>query len=357
MGVVRTLHTVSAGARAASDDGLASHSHAVSTPRQGQAQSGGDGMSSPDDHEESVDAIAAAVQADAPHLRLTQVLGEGGMAVVFAGRHLTLDTPVAVKVARSAGPHRAELASRLMQEAKMYAALADAGAPRVLDARTLPSGTPYLVMERISGTLVADILERGPMEPTQALQILDGLLATLSALHAAGVVHRDVKPANIILEPLPSGGSRVRLIDFGVAKWGGGADGPFNMIGDAKATQVGTLVGTPDYVAPEQVLGMFTRQAPRFFTCLQAGRHSSAPRFTSRWRPRCATLCRALRLSVRTFRWFSTSLSAGPWRGNASSGPPRQTPCAPLSVRYSPGGRPCQGLCRGQFRVRRQSNE
>jgi len=255
MGVVRTLHTVSAGARAASDDGLASHSHAVSTPRQGQAQSGGDGMSSPDDHEESVDAIAAAVQADAPHLRLTQVLGEGGMAVVFAGRHLTLDTPVAVKVARSAGPHRAELASRLMQEAKMYAALADAGAPRVLDARTLPSGTPYLVMERISGTLVADILERGPMEPTQALQILDGLLATLSALHAAGVVHRDVKPANIILEPLPSGGSRVRLIDFGVAKWGGGADGPFNMIGDAKATQVGTLVGTPDYVAPEQVLG------------------------------------------------------------------------------------------------------
>ncbi|MFM2421156.1 MAG: serine/threonine protein kinase, partial [Pseudomonadota bacterium] len=219
------------------------------------AQSGEDWMSRPDEQEESVEAIAAAVHADAPHLRLTQILGEGGMAVVFAGRHLTLDTPVAVKVARSAGPHRAELASRLIQEAKMYAALADAGAPRVLDARTLPGGTPYLVMERISGTVVADILERGPLEPLQALQILDGLLATLSALHAAGVVHRDVKPANIILEPLPSGGSRVRLIDFGVAKWGGGADGPFTMVADAKATQVGTLVGTPDYVAPEQILG------------------------------------------------------------------------------------------------------
>src|SRR6185312_17391913 len=104
---------------------------------------------------------------------------------------------------------------------------------------------PYLVMELVAGPSLAAQLRAGPLNPAQTAALAGRLAATLAYVHASGVVHRDVKPANILLEPTPDGGFAPRLADFGVAR----------LVDSTRLTQAGMTVGTANYLSPEQAMG------------------------------------------------------------------------------------------------------
>jgi serine/threonine-protein kinase len=170
-----------------------------------------------------------------------QIVGRGGMGVVFQAFEPSLQRVVAVKVM---APQLASLASarqRFLREARAAAAVRHDQVVAI-HAVSEFKGLPYLVMEYVEGTSLADRLSAGPMPPAEVLRI--GILTArgLEAAHARGLVHRDVKPANILLE---SGTGRVKLTDFGLAQ----------SREDVRLTQSGAVAGTPMYMSPEQARG------------------------------------------------------------------------------------------------------
>jgi eukaryotic-like serine/threonine-protein kinase len=174
--------------------------------------------------------------------RLGEELGAGGMARVVVAHDLRLDRRVAVKLVPVAGIDRAGR-ERFVREARSSAGFSHPNAVAVYDAGE-SDGYLFLVMELVGGPSLADrIAERGRMDVDEALYITRRVLAALGAAHEAGIVHRDVKPANVLLGP----SGEVKLADFGIAK----------RLGDIAAdlTGSGQFVGTPKYLAPEQVVG------------------------------------------------------------------------------------------------------
>jgi tRNA A-37 threonylcarbamoyl transferase component Bud32 len=180
------------------------------------------------------------------HLVIRSVLGQGGTAVVYEAEHTRLGSTVAVKVAHVHASVAEDAAARLEREARVCANLNDRRVPRVFDVGELDDGTPYLVMEKVSGTTLEDLLARNRMKPSVALGIARELLFALEAVHRAGVVHRDVKPSNVLVQ-LDDEGAHVHLMDFGVSK-------PIAARRtDPGITRPGAVVGTPLYMAPEQL--------------------------------------------------------------------------------------------------------
>ena len=178
--------------------------------------------------------------------QVTGELGRGAMGVVYRGVDPALDRHVAIKViaARFAGAHVAieELEARFLREAKVSARVSHPGVVTVFDAGR-EGDSLYLVMELVDGDSLGDRMARGhyPTKP-EALELIAQVAEALGAAHALGVVHRDVKPANIMINKA----GRVKVTDFGVAKAiGEGTD----------LTRTGTVVGSPAYMAPEQVRG------------------------------------------------------------------------------------------------------
>ena len=177
-------------------------------------------------------------------------LGGGGMGTVWRARDLLLHRSVAVKEVRPADPDLAEydppsarmLRERVLREAR---ALARVQHPNVVTIHHIVDGGegtyPWLVMELVEGGSFADRLARGPMPPADAARLGRGVLDALRAAHATGVQHRDVKPANVLLRT----DGRPVLTDFGIAA-----------IRESTAlTATGSIIGTPDYMAPERVTG------------------------------------------------------------------------------------------------------
>ena len=195
---------------------------------------------------------AEAVVAD--KLRLLRPLGQGGMGVVWAARHLTLGTEVAVKFVR---PERAvadpALVARFEREARATARISHPHVVQVMDYGLADDAVPFLVMELLRGFSLAELLERGGrLSFATAKSLVQQVGAALESAHEKGVVHRDVKPQNVFITE----GSRgyplfVKVLDFGVAK----------MLGDAQVpeastlTQTGMVVGSPPYMSPEQLEG------------------------------------------------------------------------------------------------------
>jgi serine/threonine-protein kinase len=175
--------------------------------------------------------------------RLEHKLGQGAMAEVWAARNTTLDLPVALKLIRRRS-RQPELIDRLLREAQAVAKLTHPAAVRVFDFGATDWGDPYIVMERLEGRDLRQLLEeRGPLSPEDAVAVMLPVAAAVHAAHAVGIVHRDLKPDNVFLAK-DRDKLQPKVLDFGVAKleWDGDPD-------------AGQVVGTPEYMAPEQALG------------------------------------------------------------------------------------------------------
>lgn len=172
------------------------------------------------------------------------ILGRGGMAVVYRARHRQLGTPCALKVLMGAA---GAVHTRLVQEGKIQAALVHPNIVRVFDVVEV-DGAPGLVMELVNGPSLEALLAKHALSLEQADEIAQGIIAGVGAAHALGLVHRDLKPANVLMQ-LTAQGPVPKVADFGLAKVVLGDQG-----GDsATATRSGLPMGTPAYMAPEQI--------------------------------------------------------------------------------------------------------
>ena len=178
--------------------------------------------------------------------RLDAPIGQGGMATVWRAVHTTLDRPVAVKFLEAVGVHAQQLADRFLQEAKLAAGLRHRHVVDILDFGVLEGGQPYMVMELLEGQSLAGRYEEGPpVSDWEVVEIVTMVLSGLAAVHDAGILHRDVKPENIFLVQ-DADGIFPKLLDFGVSKGFGG---------EGRITKTGVVVGTPQYMSPEQARG------------------------------------------------------------------------------------------------------
>jgi len=172
-----------------------------------------------------------------------EVIGRGGMAEVFAGTDRRLGRPVAIKLLLPHMAARADIRSRFEAEARAAASLSHPNAVAVFDTGE-HDGVPYIVMERLGGETLGDRMTAGPVDPAWLVTVATEVLGALGAAHAVGLIHRDVKPGNILL----GADGRAKVADFGIAKsleTGGGDD----------LTGTGQLLGTPAYLAPERLDG------------------------------------------------------------------------------------------------------
>ncbi len=176
--------------------------------------------------------------------RLLSVLGEGGMGTVFLAEDMRLPREVAIKVVRLDLNADPGIRLRFVREANTLARLSHPGVTALFDAGELDDGSLFLVMERLHGSDLGAFLARdGRGTPAQVAEVARQAGSALAASHRAGIVHRDVKPANLVLSS-HAGGLRLKVVDFGLARAAEPGRG---------LTKTGMVVGTPAYMAPEQV--------------------------------------------------------------------------------------------------------
>src|SRR5215831_12539367 len=174
--------------------------------------------------------------------RLEGRIAFGGVGEVWRAVDLALGRPVAVKLLRAEYAQHAEVLVRFRAEARHAGSVSHPGIAQVYDyGEAGAADSPYLVMELVDGPSLAGVLAAGPLDAAATMDVLAQAAAGLQAAHAAGLVHRDVKPGNLLVGPA----GRVKITDFGIA----------HATGSAPITQAGALVGTPAYLAPERVAG------------------------------------------------------------------------------------------------------
>ena len=175
-------------------------------------------------------------------------VGRGGVGVVYKAIDTLSGQPVALKVIAISGVDAGEEA-RFRREGRVLAGLRHPGIVRLVDFGQLDEGQPYVAMEWLEGEDIAQRMRRAPMAMPQCLDVGAQVAEALAASHAAGIIHRDVKPSNVILVgsgagAAPDAAVTAKLVDFGVAA-----------AEDAKLTRTGAIIGTPAYMAPEQARG------------------------------------------------------------------------------------------------------
>lgn len=179
-----------------------------------------------------------ALLADRYELR--GVLGRGGMAEVHDGWDTRLHRPVAIKLLYPAFATDPGMTRRFEEEARAAAALNHPNIVAVHDSGE-HAGSPFIVMERLPGQTLQDEIAMGPMPPPRVRKVLDDVLGALACAHTAGIVHRDIKPGNVLINP---NSGAMKVADFGIAKTAGSA-----------LTATGQIVGTMAYMSPERVAG------------------------------------------------------------------------------------------------------
>ncbi|HEX8699864.1 MAG TPA: protein kinase, partial [Myxococcaceae bacterium] len=185
---------------------------------------------------------ARQLRGEAPHRR-------GGAGIVYEGEHPVIGRKVAIKILR---PEFSEGggARDLISEARAASSIRHRGIIDVFGFGSIPHVGQYLVMEYLEGAPLDEVIsQRAPMRETEVVGLLDELLSALSAAHAKGVIHRDLKPGNIFVVHDSSGAESVKVLDFGLAKRSTAPNGT------SPQTRASMIVGTPEYMAPEQATG------------------------------------------------------------------------------------------------------
>ena len=205
--------------------------------------------------------------------RVERTLGEGGMGIVVCATHLALGQLVALKFMQKHALLDPEIRSRFMREARAASKLKSTHAARVLDVGALDDGAPYIVMEYLEGLDLSTLLKkRGRLPAPEAAEYVIQACEALAEAHSHGIIHRDLKPANLFLTTGTTGRPLVKVLDFGVSKvlrdrslpelpgvdldstmpGGKPRPGAFDP-GDSVVTRVTDLLGSPNYMAPEQI--------------------------------------------------------------------------------------------------------
>jgi len=185
--------------------------------------------------------------------RVTELIGEGGMGVVYLAEHPAIGRRAAVKILRPGLTDNPEILKRFFNEARAANAIRHPGIVEVFDCGTLASGVSYIVMELLEGENLAARLRRvGRMRHPEARRIAAQTASALAAAHAAGIVHRDLKPDNLYLVPDDRDSSleMIKVLDFGIAKLGQQGSNVSSV-----RTRTGSVMGTPAYMSPEQCRG------------------------------------------------------------------------------------------------------
>lgn len=175
-------------------------------------------------------------------------LGEGGMGVVYKARHVLIDKPVAIKILRKEAAQDTASVQRFIQEAKSASKINHSNIVDITDFGVLADGHAYFVMEFLQGQTLSQAIQEGPLDSARVCAIGAQVARGLYAAHIKGIVHRDLKPENIFLLEREGQRDFVKIVDFGIAKVGSGQ----------KLTQVGMVLGTPEYMSPEQATGQET---------------------------------------------------------------------------------------------------
>lgn len=183
--------------------------------------------------------------------QLTSVIGEGGMGRVYLGVHPAIGSRVAVKVLSDQCTQNPDLLQRFFSEARAVNMIRHERIVSVIDMAMLPDGRPYIVMEFIEGKTLSSVLAAGRAPLGGVAQLLTEVLSALGAAHELGIVHRDLKPDNVLV----TGEGHAKVLDFGIAKLAPG------LASSSPRTATGALLGTPAYMAPEQISGATTVDA------------------------------------------------------------------------------------------------
>jgi serine/threonine protein kinase len=174
-----------------------------------------------------------------------EVIGEGGMATVYRARHKLVDRPVAVKIMNPMLASDPIVRERFRREARSAQKLAHPNIIEIFDQGDTEDGTCYIVMELLRGESLAAVVQRGRLEVNRAISVMIQIARGIARAHDLEVIHRDLKPENIFLCRRDDGTDLVKLLDFGIAK----------SRHDSRLTGQGELFGTPQYMAPERILG------------------------------------------------------------------------------------------------------
>jgi serine/threonine-protein kinase len=177
------------------------------------------------------------------------LLGSGGMGMVLRARHVQLDEMVAIKFLRP-GLWGADAVARFEREARAAAKIKGDNVARVVDLGSFDDGTPYMVMEYLEGEDLEHRLRRhGPLAVKDVVDFITQACEAIAEAHGLGIIHRDLKSSNLFVIRCPDGSERIKVLDFGIAKWVGG-----NALGsDMAVTRTLTVMGSPVYMSPEQL--------------------------------------------------------------------------------------------------------
>src|SRR5690606_29994568 len=178
--------------------------------------------------------------------RVMRLIAEGGMGSVYEVQHLRLQQRFAMKVMEHQAARNDEAYARLRQAAEIAASLNHASIVAVFDFNNDEYGNPYMVMELVEGTTLNNFIGGRQLPLRDIVRIMEPLCSALDAAHRAGIVHRDLKPSNVMVRRSPSGAFEVKLLDFGISKM---------RDGDTSMTSDNVVMGTPNYMSPEQARG------------------------------------------------------------------------------------------------------
>jgi serine/threonine-protein kinase len=193
---------------------------------------------------------ASLVNQTIGNYRVTSLLGEGGMGVVYLAQHPVIGRKVAIKLLHAVLARDPDIVARFFNEARAIHMIAHENIVEILDFGQTTDGQPYFIMEYLTGESLSDAVGRGAMPVEEVETIGVQMCKALAAAHTKGIVHRDLKPHNVQLCRRADGAMLVKILDFGVAKILSSPDG-----NQSVKTRTGSLMGTPLYMSPEQCKG------------------------------------------------------------------------------------------------------